>query len=125
MSISLFPLLEKSTEYVPISSSHNEHMMNKAQQHLYEITRNYNLNMADVNAIVIQPLMQALFHSEQVDYSLISCLIDETQNESFIEAKKELIEQVKVLEYVSNKMMYTDTHNVWSMELFSLQPVSI
>ncbi len=125
MSISLFPLLEKSTHYTPISSSHNEQMMQKAQQHLFEIANSYGLNLDIVYFVVIQPLMQAIFNSEQVDYSLISTMIDESQDEQFLLSKKELLEQVKVLEYVSNKTVYSDVQKVWEQEIFLLEPISV
>jgi hypothetical protein len=107
-----------STEF---SSNLEDSMLQKAQAHLFEIVHLHELDEELVLQTVLHPLIHSLYNNESIDFAYISFMIDESGEESMIYAKKELIEQAKVIEFLSRKVLAKEQELVWNLDFLGQQ----
>jgi hypothetical protein len=107
-----------STEF---TSNLEDSMLQKAQAHLFEIIHTHELDEELVLQTVLHPIIHTLYNNEQIDFAYISFMIDETGEENLIYAKKELLEQAKVIEFLSKKVLAKEQDLVWNLDFLGQQ----
>jgi hypothetical protein len=113
---------DTTTHFSPeFSSNLEDSMLQKAQAHLFEIIHTHELDEELVLQTVLHPLIHSLYNNEQIDFAYISFMIDETGEERMIYAKKELLEQAKVIEFLSRKVLAKEQDLVWNLDFLGQQ----